>query len=207
MVRPDRFLTDDDRKRVLDAVKDAESRTAGEIRVLIVGRSARRAWVPALAAGIAAGGGTFALLNASAWGWAGTAETITAASLGAAVALAGWWLIPRGRGAKKRSVWARAGREFTRLGIGRTTGATGVLLMFSLWERETVVLADKAINEKVTPDTWARHVNVLVDGVKAGRPGEGIAAAVKEIGALLARHFPRRPDDVNELPDDVETRN
>jgi len=45
-----------------------------------------------------------------------------------------------------------------------------------------------------------------VDGVKAGRPGEGIAAAVKEIGALLARHFPRRDDDVNELPDDVETR-
>jgi len=42
--------------------------------------------------------------------------------------------------------------------------------------------------------------------VKGGRPGEGIAAAVKEIGALLARHFPRRDDDVNELPDDVETR-
>jgi uncharacterized membrane protein len=206
MVRPDRFLTDDDRKRVLDAVKDAESRTAGEIRVLIVGRSARHAWVPALIVGAATGGGTYAALNASAWGWAGPAEAIAAASVGAAAAFAGWWFIPRGRRAKKRSVWARAGREFARLGIGKTAGATGVLVMLSLWEREAVVLADKAINDKAAPDTWAAQVKILLDGVKAGRPGEGIAASVKEIGAILARHFPRRPDDVNELPDDLETR-
>jgi len=206
MVKPDRFLTDDDRKRVLDAVKEAESRTAGEIRVLVVGRSTRHAWIAALGVGAVAAGATFAVLNASAWGWAGSAEAIAAASIGIAAAFLGWWLLPRGRGAKKRSVWSRAGREFGRLGIRETAGATGVLVMFSLWEREAVILADKAINEKVPPDTWSREVQILVDGVKAGRPGEGIAAAVKEIGALLARHFPRRDDDVNELPDDVETR-
>jgi putative membrane protein len=78
--------------------------------------------------------------------------------------------------------------------------------MISLRERLAVVLADKAINDKVAPDTWSREVKILLDGVKAGRPGEGIAAAVAEIGALLAKHFPRREGDINELPDDVETR-
>jgi putative membrane protein len=32
---------------------------------------------------------------------------------------------------------------------------------------------------------------------------EGLVHAVGEVGAVLRRHFPRRPDDVNELPDRV----
>jgi len=35
------------------------------------------------------------------------------------------------------------------------------------------------------------------------RPREGLVHAVGEVGAVLRRHFPRRPDDVNELPDRV----
>ncbi|HTF57599.1 MAG TPA: hypothetical protein VK661_10230 [Planctomycetota bacterium] len=206
MVRPDRFLTDDDRKRVLDAVKDAESRTAGEIRVLVVGRSMRRRILAPLLIGAVTG--TLAYIRYYSWTWGhpGMLGVYVALALGLVTALILIWAIPGTRKEKRGAVWRRAKREFDRLGIGKTAGATGVLVMFSLWEREAVVLADKAINEKVAPDTWARHVKVLIDAVKAGRPGEGIAAAVKEIGAILAQHFPRRPDDVNELPDEVETR-
>ena len=31
--------------------------------------------------------------------------------------------------------------------------------------------------------------------------GEGLAAGVRDVGAVLAEHFPRADDDVNELPD------
>ena len=35
------------------------------------------------------------------------------------------------------------------------------------------------------------------------RPRDGLLHAVGEVGTVLRRHFPRRPDDVNELPDRV----
>jgi putative membrane protein len=205
MVRPDRFLADGEKERVLRAVKDAELRTAGEIRVLIVGRSTPRAWLPAALLALVAAGLLYWIQHAAAWGYPGSVEVLISVTVGLAVALAGAWLVPPSRKAKDRAVWKRARREFARLGIGKTSGSTGVLVMLSLWEHEAVALADRAINEKVPPDTWSREVGILLAGVKAGKPGEGIAAAVTEIGALLAKHFPRRDDDVNELPDAVET--
>ena len=35
------------------------------------------------------------------------------------------------------------------------------------------------------------------------RPRDGLTDAVREVGASLAAHFPRRPDDRNELSDRV----
>ena len=42
---------------------------------------------------------------------------------------------------------------------------------------------------------------VLIDLVREGRPGDGMAAAIERIGHVLAEHFPRGADDINELPD------
>ena len=47
----------------------------------------------------------------------------------------------------------------------------------------------------------AAAMAALVDEVRAGRPGEGMAAAVGAIGAILAEHFPKTAADTNELPD------
>ena len=37
--------------------------------------------------------------------------------------------------------------------------------------------------------------------IRAGRVAEGMAAAVEQVGAVLAEHFPRDENDTNELPD------
>ena len=42
----------------------------------------------------------------------------------------------------------------------------------------------------------ARRLNATVSVV-----GEGLAAEVRQVGAILATHFPRAQDDINELPD------
>jgi putative membrane protein len=41
----------------------------------------------------------------------------------------------------------------------------------------------------------------LITNVRAGRIGDGIAAAVDRVGVVLSEHFPRSADDSNEIPD------
>ncbi len=46
-----------------------------------------------------------------------------------------------------------------------------------------------------------RTMVALVAEVRQGRAGEGMAAAVAAIGAILAENFPKTEADTNELPD------
>lgn len=204
VVKPARFLSAEDRERVRAAIAEAERSTAGEIRVLVVGRSTPWSWLAGAIVGLVAGGAAWALLYAATWGHPELVEALISIAVALGAALLCAWIIPPRRASKDRAVWDRAKREFVRLGIAKTEGATGVLLMISLYEHEAIVLADKAINDKVAPDAWAHEVKVLLDGIKAGRPADGIIATVHEAGALLAAHFPRKDDDRNELPDDIE---
>ena len=102
---------------------------------------------------------------------------------------------------KSRRVRRRA-VEYFRVGAERrTTGRTGILLYLSLREHRAEIVADHAIHSKVPPDTWGEAMSDLIEEVKAGRPGSGMAKAVERIGAVLAEHFPKSHADQNELPD------
>ncbi|HKT15780.1 MAG TPA: hypothetical protein VJR87_10295 [Allosphingosinicella sp.] len=102
---------------------------------------------------------------------------------------------------KARRVRRRAVQYFRISAERRTIGRTGVLLYLSLGEHRAEIVADAAIDAKVAPETWGEAMAVLIEEVKAGRPGEGMAKAVQRIGAVLALHFPRSAGDTNELPD------
>ena len=102
---------------------------------------------------------------------------------------------------KSRRVRRAAIAFFKAAAQKRTTGHTGVLLYLSLREHRAEIVADEAINAKVAPEAWGEAMALLVEDVKAGRPGEGMARAVERIGALLAEHFPKSCTDTNELPD------
>ena len=43
-------------------------------------------------------------------------------------------------------------------------------------------------------DTWGEAMAALLVEVRAGRPGDGIVAAIEQVGAVLAEHFPRSGD-------------
>ena len=98
----------------------------------------------------------------------------------------------------------RAVREFFRMGIDKTRGKTGVLIMISLDERIVNVKADQGINEKVAQGTWEETVEMIVEAIKSGKPEEGICKALKQVANLLAEHFPIKEDDKNEIPDNIE---
>jgi putative membrane protein len=109
------------------------------------------------------------------------------------------WLTPRAILAGR--VRARAIDLFKVGTEAKTLGRTGILLYVSLREHRADIVADEAIAAKVTPEIWGDAMAGLIDLVRQGKPGEGMAEAVRQMGIVLAEHFPRGSENPNELPD------
>ena len=105
------------------------------------------------------------------------------------------------RAIKAQRVRARAVDLFKVGTEAKTLGRTGVLLYLSLKEHRADIVADEAIAAKVSPDVWGDAMAALIERVRAGQPGQGMAAAVTQMGVVLAQHFPRGSENPNELPD------
>jgi putative membrane protein len=102
---------------------------------------------------------------------------------------------------KTRRVRRRAVELFRASTEHRTHGRTGVLLYLSLAEGRAEIVADRAIHSKVEADVWGEAMAALVEEVKAGRPGEGMARAVERMGEVCATCLAKTAGDVNELGD------
>jgi putative membrane protein len=102
---------------------------------------------------------------------------------------------------KHRRVRRRAIAIFQAAVARRTAGKTGILIYLSLAERRAEIVADEAILKVTDDHTWGEAMAALIAGVRDGRPGDGICAAIERVGVVLAEHFPRSADDSNEIPD------
>lgn len=105
------------------------------------------------------------------------------------------------RAIKAQRVRARAIDLFKVGTEAKTLGRTGVLLYLSLKEHRADIVADEAIAAKVSAEVWGDAMAALIERVRAGQPGEGMAEAVRQMGIVLAEHFPRGSENPNELPD------
>jgi putative membrane protein len=216
-------FTDEDRQRVAEAVLAAEQLSDGEI-VTIVARSsdsyhdvalhwAALAMLFVPAAFAAAPQSLFDWLEAILLGWNGEftrpllmlliAATLAIVFLVVRYALA--WMPLRmaltPRATKGRRVARRALMLFRVSAEKKTHGRTGVLLYLSLLEHRAEIIADEAIHSKVKPEVWGEAMEALVDHVRDGRPGEGMALAVEKIGTVLQACLPKTIDDPNQIPD------
>lgn len=102
---------------------------------------------------------------------------------------------------KARRVRRRAIAFFKVGAERRTLGRTGILIYLSLDEHRAEIVADEAIASKVAPEVWGEAMVALIDHVRSGHPGKGMAEAVRLVGVVLAEHFPKSHSDTNELPD------
>lgn len=102
------------------------------------------------------------------------------------------------------SVDKAARRAFVRLSMDRTELRNGVLFFVVPSRKRFVVLGDDGIHQAVGQDFWDSLAETLSGYFKKKAFTEGIVHGAREAGRLLKEHFPRAPDDVNELPDDVD---
>ena len=111
---------------------------------------------------------------------------------------AGLDLLPLLKGITPRQ---RALEVFSVLRVWDTEHNSGVLLYLQLMDRDIEIVADRGISAKVEQATWAAICRRMEDAFRARRFEEGALEGIREITGLLARHFPARGANPDELPD------
>jgi putative membrane protein len=197
------MITEPDKARVTAAIRDAESRTAGEIFCVIARQSSDYRLVPIAWAAAVALAAPLPLLALTNWSAPVVYLLQVIAFLLAAMGLSHskirFRIVPRQ--AQHDHAHAEAMRQFFAQGIDKTEHRTGVLIFASAAERYVEVVADAGINDKVSADVWDETVQALVSAIKEGRPADGFVAAIEQCGAVLAEHFPPGALKRDELPD------
>jgi uncharacterized membrane protein len=142
-MRTKEFLTRLEHNRIVHAIREAESKTSGEIRVFIQ------------------------------------------------------------RGKLNADPLIVAQKKFQRLHMHKTRERNAVLIFVAPRAHKFAVVGDKAIHERCGDEFWQR----IVEGMRAHFQNEkfshALVEAIKEIGKLLAAHFPKTPANANELPDEI----
>lgn len=100
-------------------------------------------------------------------------------------------------------VRAAATRAFERLGMTRTRERNGVLLFVAVQEHAFAVLGDAGIDARVPPGFWDEITRDMAAAFREHRFAEGLLRGINAAGEQLAAHFPPRPDDVDELPNEI----
>lgn len=208
-------LSESDKTRILQAVEAAEKQTSGEIVPVIVQASATYSLVTWVAASL------LGLLFPLAWlayshvhahqTWQAGAYELGADSMLAAQLLGmvlgllltripsvKRWLVTRR--AMQQAVSQKAKALFLEQGVANTIDRTGVLIVISMFERRVEILADAGIHQRVPEGFWNEEVKTLVSFIHRGQFTDGLCQIISDIGGKLTEQFPRRADDVNELP-------
>jgi putative membrane protein len=203
------FLSEQDNKSIEAAIKKAEAATSGEIVFVAAPASSlyRHATLPGAIFGLAIATAIFMLLHIE--------HTTTSLlwtefiSFAAFYALFSWlpcrrWIVSNQD--MDARVQEAAFMQFYSSGLYKTRESNGVEIYLSLLERRVVVIGDSGIHAKMGNAHWDNVRDLIIQGIRQGDICGGICRAIESCGKVLAEHFPPRPDDVNELPDQVISR-
>lgn len=95
----------------------------------------------------------------------------------------------------------RAIAVFSELRVWDTEENNGVLIYLLLADHDIEIVADRGINARVSAAEWEQICRRMESGLARGEFGPAILAGIEDISRLLARYYPPRPGDRNELPD------
>ena len=205
--KSERFFTAEEKERLKAITHEVESKTIGEIVIMVVDHSDH--YIEAEVLGSVLLGSLLSLIltvlffHSSIWSYI---------PLSFLFFFPCWLLFIKVEVLKKRfigtrrkeeAVRLRAERAFFERGLYKTKKNTGVLFFLSLLEKKVWVLADKGIYEKMDQETLNRFANEVSSGIREGHACEALSQAIREIGGLLSQHFPITSNDTDELPNEV----
>ena len=207
--KADEFFTVEEKERLKATIQEVESKTIGEIVVMVVDHSDHYIEAEVLG-GILLGSllaliATLLYFHSSIWSYVPLSFLFFFPCRFLFQRIEALKRLFIGVRRKEEAVRLRAERAFFEKGLYKTKKNTGVLFFLSLFERKVWVLADKGIYEKMDQETLNRFANEVSRGIRESRACEVLSHSIQEIGILLSKHFPITPDDTDELPDEVMT--
>ena len=211
-------FSDEQRRRIEQAVADAESRTAAEIVPAVAaasGRYDRAEDIAGLWLGLIAMLLTWLWLPRGApepgsWGgrapWMDGLLLVAGMILGflaGAVLASNLWTLRRLFTPKRQmrdEVAAAARRAFFDARVHHTTGRTGLLIYVSLYEHVAAVLADQVVTEKLGQPALDELCARLTANLRRdGDVTTALVAVIGDAGKRLAATLPAAPDDRDEI--------
>jgi putative membrane protein len=210
----DHVFTSEDLKRIEAAVREAEKQTSGEIVPYVVHASDPyddALWRSGLLFGILTLT-TFVVIHSFSQSW----ETFELVQVGIGTLAAGLAGVALTRFSEtirrffagsdliERRTAQRAAEAFLAEEVFNTRDRTGILLFLSLLEHKVIVLGDSGINAKVQKAEWEDVAKTIVNGMRTGKPADGLIDAIRQCGELLKREgVAIKPDDKNEISDQM----
>jgi putative membrane protein len=210
MSKARKFFSNEDMKAIETAVHAAEEGTCGEVVPVVVESSSSYDWLAYRTAllGLLVGSACAAYFHF----FHPFVFEFWATFLFQGLGVVSGWLLSRTRWGVRvllderlmaEEVREAAQAAFLRHGLVDTRDRTGVLVFVSLLERRVQILADRGIHEKVGEVYWQSEVDKIAAGLGAGHPVEVLVESIRGIGATLRAHFPIKPDDKDELPNQL----
>ena len=203
----EKLFSEEAKIKIAEAVRKAETQTSGEIVPLVVNASDHYTYVHFVGAVIGqilfVGIG---LLIFSDW------DLPILLALQTSGFIVGYFLTRRIPALKRfllspataeAQVYDRALKAFYENELFRTRDRTGILIFVSLLEHRIQILADTGINARVPPGTWNDIVRILLKSITRGDLCQGLCEAIAGCAEILSRDFPHKPDDTDELPDQL----
>jgi uncharacterized membrane protein len=96
-----------------------------------------------------------------------------------------------------------AREQFARMGMHETAGRNGVLIFVAPRSRNFAIVGDEAVHAQCGASFWRDVADAMSRHFALDHPTEAIVLGIRKAGELLSNHFPCRPGDRNELPNEV----
>ena len=99
-----------------------------------------------------------------------------------------------------QSARERALEVFSLLRLWDTEQRNGVLIYLLLADRDIEIVADRGLNA-VKAQEWEAICRRMEEALRGGEFEQGVLDGLQAVSSVLARHFPPRAGERNELPD------
>ena len=101
----------------------------------------------------------------------------------------------------REDVLTFAEKKFLELGMDKTAERNAILILVAPRSQKFAVVGDEAVHSKCGSEFWQKMVADMREHFRQEEFTDAIVEAIERAGELLARCFPRKHDDRNELSD------
>lgn len=92
---------------------------------------------------------------------------------------------------------------FAELNMHKTLLRNGILIFIAIEDHQLAIIGDAGINAVVPENFWEDEKELMISFFRSESYGEGLQAAILQIGEQVAPYFPALPEQDNDLSNEI----